>query len=121
MFVELLVGKMYKRRLAAGNKAQKIRFCKWILAHRKTVHKILMNHYYSSNKQHRNSPVWAIENQHKVVQTKSQSEFSVNAECGIYDNNHSIGFYVNGGNFIGDGLLISLEISYRIHCSKVYL
>jgi transposase len=93
------------QRLEAGDEAHRLRFCRWILAHRRTVQRILFTDEAQFTRDGinncRNAHVWAIENPHAVVQTRSQYKFSVNVWCGIY-NSHLIGPYVIEGNLTGE-------------------
>lgn len=71
-------------------------FCKWTLAYKRTISRILFtdeDHFIPEEiNKTRNEHIRAFKNPHTVTQKYSQYRFSVNVLCEIYKN-HSINSY----------------------------
>lgn len=93
------------QRLEDGDDVPRLTFCRWILAHRRTISRVLFTDEAQFTRDGinncRNQHVWATENPHAVIQKHSQYRFNINVWCGIY-NNHIIGPHIFEGRLTGE-------------------
>lgn len=101
------------QRLQPLDEVPRLVFCRWILAHPRTLGRILFTDEAQftrdgvTNK--KNSHLWAHENPRSVVQRHSQHRFSLNVWCGII-NDTLIGPHFFAGRLTGEIYLHFLQL-----------